>query len=37
MDIDFPAAFLDDMFDGRKVDCTRLDDTDLIFETIGYK
>jgi hypothetical protein len=37
MDIDFPAAFLDDMFDGGKVDCTRLDDTDLIFETIGYK
>ena len=37
MDMAFPAAFLDDMFEGGSVDCTRLSDTDLVFETIGYK
>ena len=37
MDIAFPAQFLDDIFDGGKVDCTSLDSTDLVFETIGYK
>jgi hypothetical protein len=33
----FPVEFLDVLFDGGKVDCTNLDNTDLIFETIGYK
>lgn len=33
----FPAIFLEDLFVGGKVDCTSLDNTDLIFESIGYK
>jgi len=37
MDIAFPAKFLDVMLDGGKVDFTNLNDTDLVFETIGYK
>ena len=37
MDIVFPVEFLDDMFHGGKIDCTSLDNTDLVFETIGYK
>jgi len=33
----FPVEFLDAFFELGNVDCTNVDNTDRIFETIGYK